>query len=321
MNEEVMASDQLHKAVKGEEEQPRSMLWNDERLDDILSDMRSHRLVGPTGLTNLDELLDGGLYPEVYVLGAEPGTGKTTLALQIADRLAQFGDRRVLFFSQEMSVGQVVSKSISAVASRVCGNPIYVRSIQNPKRLDKELLADCQKAIEHYRVEVAPFIATIDGHVNVADIRERIEEVLDDERNDSGFAPIVFVDYLQIMKPKNEDGNRTDTQLYGESMRGLIDLSIRYKTPVFIIASKNRANRNSKNLEAFAGSSFIEYGASVAMLMSVDGDEEEKAANLKQPVRPVTLSVIKNRNGRLGDVQLYFNAPENKFIEAVESGF
>ncbi len=308
----------IEEPESNEETQHRSIRWNDERLDEILDSMRSRRLAGSTGLEDLDELLDGGLYPEVYVLGAEPGTGKTTLALQIADRLAQFSDRRVLFFSQEMSTGQIVSKSISNMASKVCGNAIYARSVQDPKRLNKELLADCKKAIESYRKEVAPYIVTIDGHVTVKDIQQHIDKALNDERNTSGFAPVVFVDYLQIMRPKNEHSNRTDAQLHSENMRGLIDLSITYNTTFFVISSENRSQRGSNNLTAYAGSSEIEYGASVAIFMTVDGEtDEEREENLAKDVRPVTLSIVKNRNGRLGKVSLYFNAPENKFITHV----
>lgn len=55
-----------------------------------------------TGFVALDEILGGGFNPEkVIVLAARPGTGKTTLLLQIGDILSSRGSK-TLFFSGEM---------------------------------------------------------------------------------------------------------------------------------------------------------------------------------------------------------------------------
>ena len=47
-----------------------------------------------TGIVGLDEVLDGGLPPNrLYLLTGEPGTGKTTLALQFLLAGAARGER------------------------------------------------------------------------------------------------------------------------------------------------------------------------------------------------------------------------------------
>ena len=66
----------------------------------------------PTGFKNFDSILDGGLYEGVYILGAIPSLGKTTLALQIADQIAEAGED-VLIFSLEMARRELMAKSIS----------------------------------------------------------------------------------------------------------------------------------------------------------------------------------------------------------------
>ena len=65
-----------------------------------------------TGFSVLDKHLGGGLHPWLYVLGAIPALGKTSLALQIADQIATTG-QDVCFFSLEMSHRELIAKSLS----------------------------------------------------------------------------------------------------------------------------------------------------------------------------------------------------------------
>ena len=61
----------------------------------------------PTGLSELDRVLGGGLVPgSVSLLGGEPGIGKSTLLLQMASAMAVAG-HRVLYVSAEDSRQQV----------------------------------------------------------------------------------------------------------------------------------------------------------------------------------------------------------------------
>jgi DNA repair protein RadA/Sms len=61
----------------------------------------------PTGFTELDRVLGSGIVEGSVVLaGGEPGIGKSTLLLQVADSLARQG-RKVLYISGEESLRQV----------------------------------------------------------------------------------------------------------------------------------------------------------------------------------------------------------------------
>ena len=65
-----------------------------------------------TGYMALDKLLGGGMINSgLYLLAARPGMGKTTLALNIADRVAQADP--VLFVSLEMDDEQLTAKRIA----------------------------------------------------------------------------------------------------------------------------------------------------------------------------------------------------------------
>jgi len=74
------------------------------RLSDVPADA-SPRI--PTGNSEFDRVLGGGLVPgSLVLLGGEPGIGKSTLLLQVAQSLQAQG-RRVLYVSGEESVQQL----------------------------------------------------------------------------------------------------------------------------------------------------------------------------------------------------------------------
>ena len=69
----------------------------------------------PTGISELDRVLGGGLVPgSVVLLGGEPGIGKSTLLLQAAAGLTASGD--VLYATGEESAGQI---RLSAAGERI----------------------------------------------------------------------------------------------------------------------------------------------------------------------------------------------------------
>lgn len=73
-------------------------------LETLESESPSHRV--STGLRGLDEVLGGGLVPgSVILLAGDPGIGKSTLLLQVANNVS--AKRTVLYVSGEESASQV----------------------------------------------------------------------------------------------------------------------------------------------------------------------------------------------------------------------
>ncbi|WP_433290264.1 DNA repair protein RadA [Pseudonocardia sp. CA-142604] len=73
------------------------------RIADVALDSARSR---PTGVSELDRVLGGGLVPgSVVLLAGEPGVGKSTLLLEVAAKAASAG--RVLYVTGEESAGQV----------------------------------------------------------------------------------------------------------------------------------------------------------------------------------------------------------------------
>src|SRR5690606_10428400 len=80
-------------------------------LDDRMHG-RAADLGMPTGLTDLDGVLNGGLRRGALItLGARPGMGKSAIAESIACNMAQ--DYSVLFLSMEMPESEVTERAIA----------------------------------------------------------------------------------------------------------------------------------------------------------------------------------------------------------------
>lgn len=93
-----------------------------ESIQDIQSETQE-RIT--TGISEVDRVLGGGILPGAAILvGGEPGIGKSTLLLQIADKIAeQYGN--VLYISGEESPGQIKLRGERLLASSA---ELYVKS-------------------------------------------------------------------------------------------------------------------------------------------------------------------------------------------------
>lgn len=89
-----------------------------------------------TGINELDRVLGGGIVPgSLVLLGGDPGIGKSTLLLQVAERIAQTG-QKVLYLSGEESFKQI---RLRANRLLINSNNIYLLNEPNLELLDNYL--------------------------------------------------------------------------------------------------------------------------------------------------------------------------------------
>ncbi len=94
--------------VKGKTRQP-SQNNKAVALPNISTDHQARIL---SGITEFDRVLGGGaVYGSALLIGGEPGIGKSTLLLQIADKYSQNG-HKVLYVSGEESVHQIKDRAL-----------------------------------------------------------------------------------------------------------------------------------------------------------------------------------------------------------------
>jgi hypothetical protein len=276
----------------------------------------------PTGFEKLDEILSGGLYEGLVTIGAESSLGKTTLALQLADQIAQQGND-ALFFSLEMSKMELVAKSISrhtllqasrddirlAKTVREITNPDIYRTYTDK---DSELL---EKSISNYET-YANHLYYIEGvgNITTSKIRQQVEKHI----QMTGNRPVVIIDYIQIIASENQYG--TDKQNIDKIISELKRISRDNKIVLIAISSFNRANYGKEvSLDSFKETGSIEYSSDLLLGLQFKGvssknfnQEEAK----KQTPREMELVILKNRNGKTGEkIQYRYYQPYNLFQE------
>lgn len=271
-----------------------------------------------TGFTVLDEVLDGGFYEGLYVVGAISSLGKTTFVTQITDQIAEAGGN-VLIFSLEMARQELMAKSISRLTYLdVVTNKGKIQHAKTARGItdgsryknyspeEKALITKSIKVYGNYSKNI--YTKEGIGDIGVEEVRKTIRDHIDQYKR----KPVVVIDYLQILAPNNV--RASDKQNTDKAILELKRISRDYKIPVIAISSFNRESYDKEvTMQAFKESGAIEYSCDVLIglqLKGVRGDKRKgdnfnpNEAKKKYP-REVELVVLKNRNGAIGDILNY----------------
>ena len=287
-----------------------------------------------TGFESLDKVLGGGLFPGLYVVGANSSLGKTTLVLQIADSIAKSG-RGVLIFSLEMSANELIAKTLSRLS--------FIKSVSEYQStcyakttrgvllgrynndFDSKIITE---AIQDYfswgeNISITEGI----GDVGILTVKEKLEE-FKKFRNE---IPVVIIDYLQIIAPYEK--GLTDKQNVDKNITELKRLSRDFDVPVLGISSFNRESYSAPvSMASFKESGAIEYSSDVLIGLQYQGWDyqegeaeqsrqkrlrevrkkmEQKARELSS--QEIQLKILKNRNGIKDDLFFDFFPAFNCF--------
>ena len=274
----------------------------------------------PTGWKSLDKALEGGLYEGLYVIPGATGTGKTAFALQMAYQIAR-QQKDVLYISLEMGEEEIYERHISRLSYELYGTTSKAKTVHSLIQ-EKKTVPEAREQFE----KVGLYLRTICGvgSIDADDIRrvvERYEYELDT-------LPVVFVDYLQILKA--HDPHMTDKQAVDYNVLRLKQLSRDYKIPVIALASMNRTSYSDViSMVSIKESGAIEYTSDVciglqmaAMDSIVDsskkqGQQEKKVRKLKSKQnRDMQAVILKQRNGQIGaEIPFTYCAMFNHFGE------
>lgn len=292
-------------------------------LNDFFEGIKTNTPATPTGFTELDKLLDGGLYEGLHIVGAISSLGKTAFVMQIADQMAQ-GGHDVLIFSLEMSKYELMARSLSRNTSILTDakgdthNAKTARGITDYKRWKNYTEEENQiiaSAIAKYS-EYAQHIYIIEGvgDIGVNQIREAVERHI----IYTGRKPVVFIDYLQILAPT--DPRASDKQNMDKTVTELKRISRDNKLPIVAVSSVNRMSYNeSISMEAMKESGAIEYSCDTMLGLQLKGvggkDFDVNEAKKKTP-RDVELVILKNRSAPTCETISYkFYAMFSRFEE------
>lgn len=310
-------------------------------LDSILNKFirnRDKKLLS-TGYSKLDATLGGGLYNSLYVIGGISGLGKTSIVLNILENLAK-EEQDVLFISLEMSREELVAKSLSRfiretapkgftpVPKELAPKGFNVkdypsqRDIQNGN-FDIEA-SSIQEGIANYTgASKHIFIQEANFNYNT----EKIREDISDHKRLRGKAPVLVVDYLQVLPCLKDYGD--DKKNIDFNITELKRISREYDIPVIVISSIGRQYyKKPIDFEAFKSSGNIEFTADVVIglqysfMADISNKNDAQIQELYQEAkaqypREVQTVVLKNRNGSIGECTDFIYEPKYNYFKEV----
>lgn len=245
-----------------------------------------------TGLEAVNRVLGGGITRQtITILGAAPGMGKTALASQICENMA-FSGEDVLFFNLEMSREQLLARSIARIMKQRGEQAPSVGKILRGYELDNETFREVERAAGIYKNRIA-------GHLiyNPGQETKDLQGILDTvaaEKKRLGHAPILCVDYLQLLRTQSGDGRTDDSaETIKLALERLKDYAVRENSIVIIITANNRASNitGQSGLASGRDTSNIEYGADYHLGLEYSRLGEDLNGG-KGKKNPVTLDTI-----------------------------
>jgi replicative DNA helicase len=269
---------------------------------DRLEYLQQHReeLVGlPTSFIDLDKLLGGLQRSDLVIIAGRPGTGKTSLALNMAQSAALKHKAVVGFFTLEMSGEQLVQRMIASETG-IDSRRLMVADIHD---LEWERFLKASGDLSETLVFVDDTPSPTPLEIRSKCRRLAAEYDLD----------LVIIDYLQLMTGGVRSENRQQEISY--ISRSLKGLARELRVPVVALSQLSRAveARQDKRpiLSDLRESGSLEQDADVVMFIYRDElyDELTDRRNIADII------VAKHRNGPTGQVSLRFSKEQTRFSD------
>ncbi len=251
-----------------------------------------------TGFSALDRVLAGMGKSDLVLVGARPGMGKTSFALNIATNVAKQTKKTVCIFSLEMSADQLVNRVLS---SEALVNSYSLRTGEL-KPEDWEHLAVAAGELSGCDI----LIDDTSGQT-VTSMKAKLRRVQN--------LGMVVIDYLGLMQGDHHNDNRV--QEVSEISRNLKIMAKELMVPVVCCAQLSRGpeSRTDKKpmLSDLRDSGAIEQDAdTVIFLYRSEYYKTDEQQNQNTSIAEVIIA--KNRHGSTGNVKMGWNGQFTKFV-------
>lgn len=255
----------------------------------------------PTGFPFLNKITNGFQRSDLIVIAARPGSGKTSLAMNIVEAAA-FQGNVCAVFSLEMPKIQIVQRLLCASAK-----------VSMSDALSGKLTPNDWKALIKTGEDLKKLSIIIDdsSRVTPAEILSKCRRI---KSKNGGRLDLVMIDYIQLMS----SGSRQEENRTREIAHITGDLKIMAKeldVPV-IALSQLRRMVGEPQLSDLRESGAIEQDADMVIFinrpdMTATPEEIEK----NKIVRGMAdLIIAKHRNGETGRTKLRFKGEYTKFV-------
>ena len=252
-----------------------------------------------TGFSGVDRVLVGMGDSDLIILGARPGMGKTSFALNIATNVAANSGKAVCIFSLEMSAEQLVSRLLSSEAM------VDSRAMRSGQLKNEDWNKLGAAAMRLSKMNI---LIDDTAGITVTGIKSKLRRV-----DNLGF---VVIDYMGLMESEQHYDNRALE--VGVISRGLKLMAKELHIPILCCAQLSRGTegRTDKRpqLSDLRESGSIEQDADVVMFLY--RDDYYKAGRSPEDSGGDTVEVIvqKNRHGSTGNIEMGWVGQYTKFL-------
>ena len=256
----------------------------------------------PTGIGELDKKITGLNKSDLIILGARPGMGKTSFALNIARNVAVNAGKTVCFFSLEMSRDQLAQRMLSSEAA-IASEKLRTGDLANEEWTRLTQAGENLSKAEIYFDETS--------NITVPEMMAKLRRM---KRVD-----LVVIDYLGLMHSPRHTDNRV--QEISEITRSLKIMAKELKIPVIACAQLSRATESKGKshkpmLADLRDSGSIEQDADIVLFLYREAyyDSEKSADEDRSDTTKSMCIIAKNRHGEANvDVPLYWDAQHTSF--------
>ena len=255
----------------------------------------------PCGIGDLDKMITGLNKSDLIVLGARPGMGKTSFALNIARNVAVNAGKTVCFFSLEMTRDQLAQRMLSSEAG-----------IKSEKLRTGELEPDewTRLAQAGDTLSKADIYFDETSSITVPQMKAKLRRMRK--------VDLVVIDYLGLMKSAKSTENRV--QEVSEITRNLKIMAKDLKVPVIACAQLSRGTETKGKshrpaLSDLRESGSIEQDADIVLFLYRDiyYDGEKADDEDRSDPNKAECIVAKNRHGEIGTVNMHWDGEFTRF--------
>jgi replicative DNA helicase len=236
----------------------------------------------PLGFTPLDKSIGGGIRAgEMLLIGGAQGTGKTTMALQMARNIVMGGLASVLYICFEHDEEYLLNRLIAlesvlpSLPSRSGGVKLVdVRNeilgtwmAQGGQHADLGTNPKLRPALERvnrygpnlYMLRGSQTTSTVE---NMSQLVDKYKELAGDQRL------VVFIDYMQKVPVHPEPENEVEKITH--VVQGLKDLALNHEVPLISIVAADKEGLKASRLRNhhLRGSSAINYEADIILILN-----------------------------------------------------
>lgn len=249
-----------------------------------------------TGFFDFDRMTMGLHRGEVAIIAARPSTGKSSLAMNIADHVGVVLNEPVGVFSLEMTAESLMLRMMCSRAR------VNLRHVSSGTCVDNDYtrLHDASIALLN-----APIYVDDARGLTILHLRAKARRL-----HQQHGIKLFIIDYLQLLRSSNHRASNREQEV-ADISNGIHNIAGELSVPVLVLAQLNREVERrgpgaKPRLSELRESGAIEQDADLVGLLYKRDQIQDDNSDYTAEAVAVNLLIAKQRNGPTGEVPLLF---------------